>query len=254
MPSAVRGGSTEMLAWLLQRGCTLLTTALTEVAVSAGHLHVLRYLREHGCEWQHGCCKAAAKRGDVAMLRYLCDEGCPMDERACEAAVAARKPEALRLLRERGCPWDASATTSAAISNNADMLQYLHEHDCMWVEVACTAAARNSNLSMLQYLRQHGCPWSAAAVASSAVASGSTQLVSWLLQQPGIAFDPANMLTAAEKGHTAICQLLRAAQIPYSDTCASAQLGAGIARLCAGCTSTARPGTALKCASLQQRA
>jgi hypothetical protein len=160
------------------------------------------------------------------MLRYLCTEGCPMNETACEAAVAARKLEALKLVREQGCPWDARATTAAAVNNDAGMLQYLYEHDCRWDAAACTAAARNSNLSMLQYLRASGCPWSPAAVAARAVESGSVQLVSWLLQQPDIAFDAASMLTAASKGHTAVCELLRAAHIPYSDTvCLTAARG-----------------------------
>jgi hypothetical protein len=50
--------------------------------------------------------------------------------------------------------------------------------------------------------------------------------VSWLLQQPDIAFDAASMLTAASKGHTAVCELLRTAHSPYSDTvCLSAARG-----------------------------
>ena len=42
-----------------------------------GHLEVLRWLREHGCPWDHETRRRAAARGQLEVMRWLDEQGAP---------------------------------------------------------------------------------------------------------------------------------------------------------------------------------
>ena len=48
-------------------------------AAYGGHLHVLQWLREYGCDWDYTTCLLAAKSGHVELLRWARENGCEWD-------------------------------------------------------------------------------------------------------------------------------------------------------------------------------
>ena len=48
-------------------------------AAAGGRLDVLRWAREHGCDWHASTCSIAAYRGHLAVLQRARAHGCPWD-------------------------------------------------------------------------------------------------------------------------------------------------------------------------------
>ena len=103
---AARNGQLETLQWFLANGgfggvfpanvCNL----VVHHAAQGGHLKVLVWLRETGCDWNawirsYGqvwsmcACTAAACHGHLCVLQWLREHGCPWSKADCE--VAARE-------------------------------------------------------------------------------------------------------------------------------------------------------------------
>jgi len=55
--------------WKMKRG-----TCYT--AAQAGHLHIIQWARENGCEWDDETCKAAVESGHWDIARWCIDNGC----------------------------------------------------------------------------------------------------------------------------------------------------------------------------------
>ena len=53
-------------------------------AALGGHLEVLKWARENGCEWDSDTCSNAAIEGHLEVLNWACENGCPHDhEKLC---------------------------------------------------------------------------------------------------------------------------------------------------------------------------
>ena len=50
------------------------------VAAQAGHLHIIQWARENGCEWYDETCKAAVESGHWDIARWCIDNGCRCSE------------------------------------------------------------------------------------------------------------------------------------------------------------------------------
>ena len=53
-------------------------------AAECGSLEVLRWAREHDCEWDSSTCTHAASNGHLAMLKRAVEHGCPWIASVCE--------------------------------------------------------------------------------------------------------------------------------------------------------------------------
>lgn len=49
-------------------------------AACGGHLHVLTWAREIGCDWDENTCTFAAERGHLEVLKWARENGCPWDQ------------------------------------------------------------------------------------------------------------------------------------------------------------------------------
>ena len=67
-----------MLQWAVKNGYTLDDRSCTLAAMN-GHLEVLKYLHEKGCEWNEYACTNAAMNGHLEVLKYLHENKCPWD-------------------------------------------------------------------------------------------------------------------------------------------------------------------------------
>jgi len=56
-------------------------------AARKGHLHVLQWLREHGCPWNSSTCAYAAKEGHLDVLKWAREHGCPWTAATRDAAA-----------------------------------------------------------------------------------------------------------------------------------------------------------------------
>lgn len=50
------------------------------IAAQAGHLHIIQWARENGCEWNDETCKVAVESGHWDIARWCIDNGCACSE------------------------------------------------------------------------------------------------------------------------------------------------------------------------------
>jgi hypothetical protein len=72
-------------------------------AAESGHLEVLKWAREHDCEWDAATCSGAAMTGELEVLQWA-RHRCPWDEETCELAADRGELEVLEWAIEHGCP------------------------------------------------------------------------------------------------------------------------------------------------------
>jgi hypothetical protein len=87
-------------------------------AAEAGHLTIVRKLREHGCRWgphdAHAMSLVAASSGSLPLLPWLRSQGIAYTEHTMAGAVARGHIELCQLLRAEGCRWSTRVTFQAA--------------------------------------------------------------------------------------------------------------------------------------------
>ena len=78
--------------------------AVCAKAARDGHLKVLQWARENGCEWDSDTCSEAARGGHLEVLQWARENGCEWDAYTCRAAAEGGHLEVLQWARENGCP------------------------------------------------------------------------------------------------------------------------------------------------------
>ena len=48
-----------------------------------GHLEVLKWARDNGCDWNERTCASAALRGHLEVLKWAQENGCKWDNHTC---------------------------------------------------------------------------------------------------------------------------------------------------------------------------
>jgi len=75
------------------------------MAAEYGHLHVLVWARENGCEWGGtDTCAGAAFGGHLHVLQWLREKGCPWNYDVLEVAETGGHKEVAAWAKENGCP------------------------------------------------------------------------------------------------------------------------------------------------------
>lgn len=73
-------------------GCTDVLDARTiSKAAQNGHLDVIKYARENGCEWSADTFSEASTEWHLDTLKYAREHGCPWDKNQCLAAFVSTK-------------------------------------------------------------------------------------------------------------------------------------------------------------------
>jgi len=98
-------------------------------------LHILKWARNNGCDWDSNTCKAA---GHLHILQWA---------------------------RENGCDWDSNTTRKAAENGHFHILQWAHQNGCEWDWKTCFAIlflynGIDDRREMLLWCIMHGCPTS----------------------------------------------------------------------------------------------
>jgi len=169
-----------MVKWLLQlaheHGWKWMVNEWTCVAAAqAGHVQILKLLRENGCGWNKWVCLTAARNGHLEVLKWAWENGAPWhlkncaEKQICFTSIGAppyTMPialsghlEVLRFAIEKGGNFHRYTCRFAAERRDLEMLQWAREHGAPWDEEVCDIAASNQDLKMLKWAREQGCPW-----------------------------------------------------------------------------------------------
>jgi hypothetical protein len=183
----------DTLRWLHERGCPWDAKACRGAGYN-GALDTLRYLHENGCPWDAvAVCEAGALHGHLDVVRYVHEQGCTLAASVSKGAAGGGHLSTLRYLHEQGCPWSSDACAEAARGGHLKVLRYLHEQGCSWDAAACNEAAYSSQLETVRYLHEHGCPWDAVRACELAAASGSVDIIKYIVEQDSLVFTAAQL-------------------------------------------------------------
>ena len=75
-------------------------TRTCDIAAEYGHLHILKYAKEHRCRWNEKTCEKAAKNGHLHILKYAREHGCEWDAHTCHMAALNGHLHILQFARE----------------------------------------------------------------------------------------------------------------------------------------------------------
>lgn len=205
--NAVNAGSLEILEFLLTLDGQSLASITCEGAARGGNLALLRYLREHGCEWGWDPMTEAAKGNHIDVIKYLRDEGCEWNAWTTAMAASYGYLELLKYLHQNGCEWDSDSCWYAVEYGNIETLKYLRESGCDWdASKLLITAAKRRDLEILEYLRSEGVSWDSTTMAE-AVDRGDYFLVKFLHKE-GCEWDERATKTAIDKGFLVIYDYL----------------------------------------------
>ena len=107
--AAARWGRLGVLQWLLVEGYDIWNEDICWSAAQGGHLHVLKWAREHGCPWGIDLCAEAADNGHLDVLEWARAHGCPWDGETRRYAQSYSQmnqgaPELLAWVISHECP------------------------------------------------------------------------------------------------------------------------------------------------------
>ncbi len=189
-PCAALNGQLSVLQWFRRNGWISDTKAYVEIdlsgiflaeqnelgwnsnicanASSNGHLLVLQWLHENGCDWDEKTCSNAANNGHLECLKYAHGNSCWWDDETWLDAANSGQLECLKYAHENGCWWNSYTCFEAANNGHLECLKYAHENGCEWDIDTCSGAANNGHLECLKYAHENGCEWTYETCSSAA--------------------------------------------------------------------------------------
>ena len=149
-------------------------------AALEGRLQVLKWAREHGCEWGDNTCASAASSGRLEVLKWLREHGCPWNSSTCERAAEGGHLEVLKWAREHGCPWSMwQSSELVAERGHLQVLKLAIEgYGCPVTSRIEVGAAKGGHLEVLKWLRERGHPISIGCCARAAD-KGHLEVLKW---------------------------------------------------------------------------
>jgi hypothetical protein len=189
-------------------------------AAGAGHVHVLRFLREHGCTLHESACMGAAAAGQLTALRWLREAGCswstsgPPERCIAIAGAKSGSVEVMQYLQEQSVPFDYMAFLFAVAVGSLPVCKFLRTVGCPWSKLYCYVAAHHGHVEVLQWLFELGCSYEIADMARWAGTGGSVAVMA--LIEAAVPADARSsalrhmLLLAGGSSHLAAAQWLRA--------------------------------------------
>lgn len=111
---AVMNGHLDVVKWCIDMGCEWHATSVVECAALKGDFNTLEWLYENDyCRWSTYACICAAKGGHLEVLKWLRAKGCPWDEFVCLFAFRAKHFHVLEWAKSNGCDCRPSMSVEA---------------------------------------------------------------------------------------------------------------------------------------------
>jgi hypothetical protein len=129
-PTAAGRGHLEMLRWGYDELGFELDPWIFRGPAQCGHIEVLKFLRDHGCDFpQYDLLACAAMGGQIEVLEWCLENGCVPHVDHCAHAASYGRFQALVWMRSKGLPWNQLHCLRHAVQ---------HRH---WETARCIAAA-----------------------------------------------------------------------------------------------------------------
>lgn len=160
---AAKEGHLDILKWLKEIGCELSKNVFDSdkdpryVAAKEGHLHILKWLKENGYMPNWYACSEAAYGGHLEVLKWFIDNGCSCD--VCYIAARGGQLHILKWARENGFEWNEYTCTIAAEKGHLEVLKWARENGCPWKKSVCSRAAEKGHLHVLKWAIENGCSY-----------------------------------------------------------------------------------------------
>lgn len=189
---AAKEGHLDLLVWAIEKGCEWNPEDHLHHAVENGHFHILRWGVSQGYPWPLDTSAAIVKNGDLACLQWALAHGCPLVSYIVEMATSFGHLHIIEWLHENGHLQNVRkgtlVTYLAARQGHLQILEWFRKHGYPWDENTCSFAADKGNLGVIQWLRSNGCPWDQSVV-SSAIMNGHKEVFLWALEN-GLSWNP----------------------------------------------------------------
>lgn len=145
------GGHLSMIKYAYQHGCEL-TIEMYHEAIKRGHIHIFEWLYEQGCTWNDTITLYAAKYGQLACLILAHENRCAWHERTCAMAAEGGYFDCLIYARNHGARWPDDIGQYVAHSGNVHCLRYVIENESSFDYQLCYEVIRTGDLESVQYL------------------------------------------------------------------------------------------------------
>lgn len=131
-------------------------------AIVEGHTDMVAYLISKGCSVDDAeMCDTAAHKDNIQILQILNDNKCPRSANACAEAAAIGSLSTIMWLRDHDFPWDEMVYINGLYARNMDILKYAHAHNCP-ISYKVFEFAKNSQNDVskeaIEYLKEIKCP------------------------------------------------------------------------------------------------
>lgn len=206
MYTAAASGHVEILQYCREKGCEE-PNRFCEAACAGGNLKLLQDLHASGYPWA-GTCPIAAKKGHLEILKWALSAGAPLDSETFAAAARAGQLETLKWLKSNGCPTSQSAVCYAAQNGHQEVVEWLLDNGAPYSEWCYGAAASAGNLNILKMLWNRKCPVDEQA-AVGAVAAGQYEILQWLVDEAKVAIGMATYRSAFQNGNLGVLKRLQ---------------------------------------------
>ena len=165
--AAAGAGNLELVRWLCANGCTPGTTACA-AAAKGGYLDVLKLLRADGSRsaqlpaaWDWDTASCAAGAGHLDLLKWSRENGCDWNASAYSSAAGGGHVEVLQYLHEipafdGGCNWEESTCNSAARGGHLAVIQWARANGCDWYQAICLRVAPGGSKTREWIIAQPG--------------------------------------------------------------------------------------------------
>jgi len=219
VPAAVKAGHVPLVRWLVNRGCEWSGSILRE-AVITSDLDILEYLCGiTECTEEQGfqCVAEAVNRNDMVVFDWLIAHGFKCDSRSYTIAAIRNNIPMLQRIYQEDVPWNTEVCAGAVKAGTAkslETLRWLRHNDAPWDPITFAEAAYTGNIEILEWLRNNGCPWDERACAGAAL-GGKLDALKWL-RDHGCPWDKRTCLEATYRGHLDVLKWAIEAGCPMS--------------------------------------
>ncbi len=205
---AIISGNIDMLKFVRLHGCKW-DHETFEFAVECNDIDIVKFLEEYNCEMGDYSTSWATFNGNIIMLEWLIDNGCEFDEETCSSAVTNGHFEILKILREKhNCYWNFMTTLTAAECGYLEILQWSINNGCdLHVSNAYFQAARNNHIHIIKWMHEFGYTWDSDACRGAAQ-GGHLELLMYL-KEHGCEWDSNTIKWASHSGHIQIVKWAR---------------------------------------------
>lgn len=120
----VKYGKLGSLKYLHEINPFILNKYLISNAAYYGHLHIIKWAKQHGCEWNEFATSKAAETGKLQTLRWLILHGCPYNQFILMSAIETKQLHIINfVIRDCLAIFNTSCVSKVIMQNDLKFLK-----------------------------------------------------------------------------------------------------------------------------------